>query len=530
MRKAGIKQRQSSGDWEQLTNRQQRRITRLYDEWSASTRRALTDLARRGGTIAEQEALLERKLREFERKMQQVYDRGIEIAANASAGARKEQPRVQGLIAEKKAEGDRMISGNLVPLMLGSLVGAIAAGDAMNPKTLMADFNAVRSMPPQYSGGAWVMIFEVQRELGKQREHERKLEGLVAEKIRWVLDPRAEHCADSPGYHGCPDLAGEYNGWDSLPTVPAAQVTCRGNCILPGNNIDVTEVQALIRAWYSGPAVKFVTESGIEFTVTANHPILTPQGWLRAKLLNESDYVVKSAFGEVPVMPIDDDHEDMPTLIEEIWRTLSVTSGINACPGTPIMPDDFHGDGRAMNGDVDIILPYGILRGEFNDTLVDKPCENGPLHWGLLANRSLTAQSAGMKISNSPLAAPDRIMIGANLHGPLLRCHAHPSDLFGIALAAQGNSLSFESMGQGASAYTSILRQLQQAFARQVTLDKLVEVINFDYSGHVYDAQTDTGYYLLNSNIAQKAGIINSNCRCHLEVFRDGQWQRGVYE
>ena len=230
MRKAGIKQRQSAGDWEQLTNRQQRRITRLYDEWSASTRRALTDLARRGGTIAEQEALLERKLREFEGKMQQVYGRGIEIAANASAGARKEQPRVQGLIANKKAEGDRMISSNLVPLMLGSLAGAIAAGDAMNPKVLMADFNAVRSMPPQYSGGAWVMIFEVQRELGKQREHERKLEGLVAEKIRWVLDPRAEHCASSPGYHGCPDLTGEYNDWDSLPTVPAGQVTCRGNC------------------------------------------------------------------------------------------------------------------------------------------------------------------------------------------------------------------------------------------------------------------------------------------------------------
>lgn len=230
MRAGGIKQRQSAGDWEQLTNRQQRRITRLYDEWSAKTRRGLVDMARRGATIAEQQAFLERKLREFERGMVETYGRGIDIARRASGGVRSDIPALVGLAEEKKTEGSSMISNNLVPLMMASLMGAIVAGDAQNPKTLMADFNAVRAMPPSYSGGAWVMIFETQKTLGKQREHERMLEGLAPEPVRWVLDPHAAHCADSAGYHGCPSLAGEYPNWDALPTVPAGQVTCRGNC------------------------------------------------------------------------------------------------------------------------------------------------------------------------------------------------------------------------------------------------------------------------------------------------------------
>ena len=230
MRKAGRKQRQGSGDWEQLTNRQQRRITRLYDEWSAKTRASLRQMALRGETIATQQSFLERSLREFERKMEQVYERGIEIAKNAAAGSRKDRPAIQRLTEQKKEEGNRMIEDNLIPLMSANLTLAIAAGIAVDSRQLRDAFASTRSMAPAYAGGAWVMIFDTQKELGLERETERRLEGLKPERIRWVLDPRAEHCQDSPGYHGCPNMAGEYPNWNALPTVPAGQVTCRGNC------------------------------------------------------------------------------------------------------------------------------------------------------------------------------------------------------------------------------------------------------------------------------------------------------------
>lgn len=227
---AGQKQRFAPGEWERVTNRQQRRLVRAYDEWSVKTRKALVKLAQSGGTIQEQNALFDRALRELEIKLSKIYERGTEIAKNMAAGARAELPEIQRIAEQKAREGNEMVAMALIPAISGRIIADISRGMARDPKLLMTSFNATRALPAQYSGGMWVMIFEVQKTLGKKRELERIAEGKTIEKVRWVLDPRAEHCAHSPGFYGCPELAGEYPNWDSLPTVPAGQVTCRGNC------------------------------------------------------------------------------------------------------------------------------------------------------------------------------------------------------------------------------------------------------------------------------------------------------------
>jgi len=230
MRKAGIKQRQGSGSWEQLTNRQQRRIARAYDEWSAQTRRALNKMAKGGATIADQQRVLEQALRAFERQVIQIYTRGIDIAKNASAGNKQNLPELMRLAETKKTEGERMITQNLIPMLAASLMPIIMTGAVIDSSQLRNAFLSTRSMAPHYAGGAWVMIFETQRTLGYARETERLAQGLPIEKVRWILDPRAEHCDDSAGFHGCLNLVGEYASWHDLPTIPAGQVTCRGNC------------------------------------------------------------------------------------------------------------------------------------------------------------------------------------------------------------------------------------------------------------------------------------------------------------
>jgi len=226
----GMKQRLSPGNWEQATNRQQRRLTKVFDEWSAKTRRRLVELARSGHTVEEQQAVFERALRELEIKLKEVYDRGIDIAKNLSGGSRSDTPAVKRLAEERKAEGNNMIAAALIPAIGAKLTADIARGTATNAAALRTAFNTARAMPPQYAGGFWVMIFETQKTIGKTREQERRKSGEPLEPIRWVLDPRAKHCQHSPGFYGCPELAGEYENWDALPTVPAGQVTCRGNC------------------------------------------------------------------------------------------------------------------------------------------------------------------------------------------------------------------------------------------------------------------------------------------------------------
>lgn len=124
-----------------------------------------------------------------------------------------------------------LVATALIPAIHARLLPEIARGVALDPKALQGAFGAVRAAPGQYAGRAWVMIFETQQELGRTREAERRAEGKTVEAVRWVLDPRAEHCAESPGHHACPKLAGIYpGGWSTLPTVPAGLTTCRGNC------------------------------------------------------------------------------------------------------------------------------------------------------------------------------------------------------------------------------------------------------------------------------------------------------------
>lgn len=57
----------------------------------------------------------------------------------------------------------------------------------------------------------------------------RRSSGTKAEPVRWVLGPWCEaHCRRIVGHPSCSDVAGEYDEWDCLPTVPGgAELACK---------------------------------------------------------------------------------------------------------------------------------------------------------------------------------------------------------------------------------------------------------------------------------------------------------------
>ena len=241
--KAGQKQRIGSGDWEQQTNRQQRKLVRVYDEWAAGVKRGLAKLAKNGGTIPELQAYIDAQVPKLEQRLVEIQTKGIQNAVKSAAGSRAELPAVLAMTDQQIRDNVEMIRNNLVPKVHEKLTLALATAVPVVTVGLVAEQQraialaiknatlAGRNMPAQYAGGYWVAIFETEKTLGGVREDERAAEGLPPEPVRWDLDPRAVHCKASPGFYGCPDLAGEYpGGWRTLPTVPAGQVTCRGNC------------------------------------------------------------------------------------------------------------------------------------------------------------------------------------------------------------------------------------------------------------------------------------------------------------
>lgn len=241
--KAGQKQRIGSGTWEEKTNRQQRKIVSVFDSWVAALKREILSRAKRGATLPELSAFLDGQVPKLEERLVEIMTKGVEGAVKTVAGDRSELPQVRAKAARMIEENVTLVRENLVPhihekLSLGlalAVPGLIIGGLAVEQQRAVSlairnASAATRAAPAQYAGGYWVAVFETQRTLGEVREDERQSQGLSPEPVKWNLDPRAEHCKPSPGFFGCPELAKEYQSWRNLPTVPAGQVTCRGNC------------------------------------------------------------------------------------------------------------------------------------------------------------------------------------------------------------------------------------------------------------------------------------------------------------
>jgi len=228
---AGQKQRFAPGDWERATNKQQRRLVRAFDKWSAEIKKRMRIMAAAGASTVEQHAVFEESLSKLEDNLLDLIEKGIVSASRLSAGDRADLPEVKELADRHIAENKKLVSDALIPSIHKKLLPTIALGAAVSATALSTAFNTVRAAPAQYAGGYWVMIFDTQKTLGKKRELERISAGEDVEPIRWVIDPRAVHCVASSGHYGCKDLAGIYEGgWSALPTIPAGLTTCRGNC------------------------------------------------------------------------------------------------------------------------------------------------------------------------------------------------------------------------------------------------------------------------------------------------------------
>ena len=227
---AGQKQRRAPGAWEKITNKQQRKLVGIYDRWSVRVRKAISNASKWGLGIAEQHTILEDALIVLRDDIAKGMASGIASAAKVSAGSRAGIPEVLGVTARHITEAEKMVGEAFIPTIHKKLLPDILRGVGADKKALRDAFLTVRNAPAQYAGSSWVTIFDVQRALGKVRALELISEGKDPEPVRWVLDDNAEHCLDGAGTHGCISLEGEYDNWDSLPTVPAGDTTCRGNC------------------------------------------------------------------------------------------------------------------------------------------------------------------------------------------------------------------------------------------------------------------------------------------------------------
>lgn len=329
------------------------------------------------------------------------------------------------------------------------------------------------------------------------------------------------------------------------------------NCLVPGGFVLAEGVMAHSSREYSGPVITLETSHGNRITVTPNHPILTTKGFIAAGMLQKGDKIIEATgkyrflFGEAP------NDINIPTPIEDIGHSIIETSGGSAISvkGAAVQ---FHGDG-IPDSEVKIVLPKGLVKGEINPLRgqpVSKECFPST-HFRRcfflpkralfeVFNRSFGSAHSIMccsglisRIKPVPIQSEQLANIGLRLSAsgsdfciahPLVMKLKKPLKLIGASFNVTGSNVKEffrrfwrkqpivkHSALDGVSGYAEVFRnlwiaeplaaeRLQSLFCQNaLVVSDLVHISTSQYSGKVYNLQTEHGFYIYNN-------IVTHNC------------------
>lgn len=345
-------------------------------------------------------------------------------------------------------------------------------------------------------------------------------------------------------------------------------------CITGDTRIQAEGVKAVSKRWYSGRIIEIETMRGHRLTVTPNHPLLTPEGWIAAGLVKEGDDLISSN-GEQWSLIGDDHDKDIPPRVEEVTRALSMTSGVIAVE-VPSATPHFHGDG--IEGEIDVVYADGELGNRIQTALAEQfgdrhfvmtdmglvPLATGshalleidrlgdtthrvmrsgretlPFIGGHLAlsqihtgapipwRHTCQDQPATNDGSGYPemrggrlLGLPksieryDRVVIdpgvGAISGGTLFGNQPVP-----LVFRSVNTALNQDTLQTIGAESTNAITDRLHAFPGAIAPDRIVKLVNRAFSGHVYNLESEQGYYFA-------SGIVTHNCRCSpLPVLKD---------
>ena len=278
------------------------------------------------------------------------------------------------------------------------------------------------------------------------------------------------------------------------------------NCILPDNKVIYPDLIAVAKSFYDGGCIEFTLSNGGRLTVTENHPILTISGWIAAKLVRPFDYVLCTFDGQRIVSTINPYNQNMPTRIQEIWGSLK-ESNLVASRCMPVSAEDFHGDGRNIYGNIEVVSPNGPLLSD-RQSGATQPISQECFDYNNFRSSQLSGNGSlfQFRFKNLPIFRNE--MGRGNLCSALFDRHRSPFKSFALGLVTRRNSGFKQTLSESPTIDANLAREFVLRFSSYITSEQIVKVRNFNFSGHVYDLQSNI-YQLYITN-----GVIVKNCRC----------------
>ncbi|MDO8940896.1 MAG: hypothetical protein Q7U98_17210 [Methylicorpusculum sp.] len=323
------------------------------------------------------------------------------------------------------------------------------------------------------------------------------------------------------------------------------------HCVLGDTVIHVPgAVVAATQSFYQGVVIEIVTRNSRRLSCTRNHSILTTDGWLDAQFIQKGQQIITAAEAQSGAFYPNDC--DMPATIEEIFNSFLKSSGVSAV-AVPVASEHFHGDGRFMKGNINIVNVDGLLLGEVN-AAASKHVSQHDFITGHAAQNAFLGNGVANFLRDAFRLSPDGCLsVGGDSAPSFPGGSAHverlafldrpdgdivffedsiddnPRDIVqfsqsfnGFAGFIESDNFSFgksdiathvdasisEYLINGFPIDTFISRNGIDANACSIALDEVVEVIERDFSGFVYDLQVDPHHWYFAN------GIVTHNCMC----------------
>lgn len=322
--------------------------------------------------------------------------------------------------------------------------------------------------------------------------------GVVEGKV-WLAD--AEACDE------CLPLDGEEVGLDESFSSGDDAPPLHPNCCLPETLVAASgNVSAYFRRWFEGEIIRITIDTGRCLSVTPNHPILTPGGWVPAGELRKGDDVLYAPLPLVAMRAGHPEHDHMETRIDELTDAALVARGMTAV-SVPVSPEDFHGDG-VVNHEVCIVRPNGKLWPRTHVTAMER--EAHPAFSRSIAGEE-TAGLGDLLAMGSGVELPAHsVMGGGRPEGTGYVRSAARLDDVGFAHRPHGEGEFPEPMTDCDGVTTDLPREIDARLAPHVSTVKITSADRVEHwSGHVYNLETEDGWYFADS-------IIVHNCRCSM--------------
>jgi SPP1 gp7 family putative phage head morphogenesis protein len=319
------------------------------------------------------------------------------------------------------------------------------------------------------------------------------------------------------------------------------------NCFVPDTKVTHADLLGTSSRWYTGEVVTIKVKSGNVITVTPNHPILTSHGWVSAGKITKGFYVVSATDSKRMHSLVNPNYNHVESTIKDVVDAFEASLGVSS-KTVEVSAMNFHGDG--VGSEIAVINSDSLLR----DKLIAKHESKGNLITTAGDSSTFSGLSDFASMFESVFASSDCIVCGSHIDGvDITTSSAHHQPISSglisnndvildqdstnhiasdieikrnVVLALAGYVIGYDGLlgqvinntfsdasSRKQACANNLLRNavqignLLEAFTGLINLDEVIDVQIEAYSGHVYNLQTSTGWYIANN-------IISHNCRC----------------